>query len=127
MSDATAKIAIGTSVAGVPEAAPRGPASAVRGPVGWLRANLFPSWLSSAVTLLFAFLILRALVGVVQWGVVNAVWWVPDSQTQACRALHGAGACWAVVTEKHRFILFGTYPFEEQWRPALAILMFVGL
>jgi general L-amino acid transport system permease protein len=32
-----------------------------------------------------------------------------------------------VVTEKHRFILFGTYPFEEQWRPALAILIFIGL
>jgi general L-amino acid transport system permease protein len=31
------------------------------------------------------------------------------------------------VTEKHRFILFGTYPFEEQWRPALAILIFIGL
>src|SRR2546425_13293189 len=57
----------------------------------------------------------------------NAIWWVPDSQTQACRALRGIGACWAVVTEKHRFILFGTYPFEEQWRPALAILIFIGL
>jgi general L-amino acid transport system permease protein len=32
-----------------------------------------------------------------------------------------------VVTEKHRFILFGTYPFEAQWRPALAILIFIGL
>ncbi len=127
MSDATAKITIATSVAGVPEAATRGPGPVMRGPVGWLRANLFSSWLSAAITLLLAFLILRALVDIVQWGVVNAIWWVPDSQTQACRALRGVGACWAVVSEKHRFILFGTFPFDEQWRPALAIVIFVGL
>src|ERR1700686_3374551 len=100
MSDATAKIAIGTSVAGVPEAAPRNPAPLARGPVGWLRANLFSSWLSSAITLLLAFLMLRALVGVAQWGVVNAVWWVPDSQTQACPAFRGVGACRARVIRK---------------------------
>jgi general L-amino acid transport system permease protein len=52
---------------------------------------------------------------------------VPDNQSQACRALRGTGACWAVVTEKHRFILFGTYPFDQQWRPALAIVIFVAL
>jgi general L-amino acid transport system permease protein len=124
MSD-TAKIALGTAVAGVPEAVPRG--AAAGGWLGWLRANLFSSWISSAITLLLAFLIARALFGLLQWGVLNAVWWVPDGQTQACRAVRGVGACWAVVTEKHRFILFGTYPFEEQWRPLLAILIFVGL
>jgi general L-amino acid transport system permease protein len=32
-----------------------------------------------------------------------------------------------VINEKHRFILFGTYPFEEHWRPALVCLLFVGL
>ena len=126
MSD-TARIAIGTAVAGVPEAAPRGPRAAPTGLLSWLRANLFSSWVSGAITLILLFLILRAFLGILQWGFLNAIWWVPDSQTQACRALRGVGACWAVVTEKHRFILFGTYPFEEQWRPALAILIFIGL
>jgi general L-amino acid transport system permease protein len=41
--------------------------------------------------------------------------------------MKGIGACWAVITEKHRFILFGTYPFDEHWRPALACLLFIGL
>jgi general L-amino acid transport system permease protein len=40
--------------------------------------------------------------------------WRPDSS--ACRA--AAGACWGFIADKHRFILFGTYPFEEHWRPA---------
>jgi general L-amino acid transport system permease protein len=126
MSDAASKIAMETAVAGVPEAVPHG-APPVRRPVAWLRENLFPSWVSAIVTLLLAFLILRGLWSFVQWGLVNAVWWVPDDQSQACRALRGIGACWAVVTEKYRFILFATYPFDQQWRPALAIAIFVAL
>ncbi|NOG70231.1 amino acid ABC transporter permease [Roseicella sp. DB1501] len=123
MSDLTLE----TSVAKVPEAAPRSPPASQIGLVGWLRANLFSSWLNSAVTLLVAYLVIRWIIGFVEWGIVNAVWSVPDNQTQACRDLKGIGACWAVVTEKHRFILFGTYPYEEHWRPALCILLFIGL
>jgi general L-amino acid transport system permease protein len=97
------------------------------GLVGWLRANLFASWLNSAVTLLVLYLVVRWAIGFVDWAFVNAVWSVDNNQTQACRDLKGTGACWAVITEKHRFILFGTYPFEEHWRPALCILLFIGL
>ncbi|MDO9712127.1 amino acid ABC transporter permease [Paracraurococcus lichenis] len=116
--DASAKVA---------EAAPRTPPASQIGLVGWLRTNLFSSWINSAVTLVLAYLVIRWLVGFVEWGIVNAVWSVPDNQTQACRDLKGIGACWAVITEKHRFILFGTYPYEEHWRPALCILLFIGL
>lgn len=58
----------------------------------------------------------------VQWALVDAVW-RPDPA--ACRAAHGA--CWGFIVEKHRFILFGTYPYEEQWRPALATVLLLGL
>jgi general L-amino acid transport system permease protein len=109
-----------------PEAAPRGPNGRPPALV-WMRANLFSSWLSTVVTVVIALLVAKAAWALLQWGVINAVWWVPDNQSQACRALRGAGACWAVVTEKHRFILFGTYPYDQQWRPLLAILLFVGL
>jgi general L-amino acid transport system permease protein len=37
----------------------------------------------------------------------------PGDQTGACRAIRGLGACWAVIPEKYRFILFGTYPFNR--------------
>ena len=114
-------------MAGAPEAVPHGPPRAMCGSLAWLRTSLFASWFSTVVTLALAFLILRGLWSFVQWGLLNAVWWVPDNQSQACRALRGTGACWAVVTEKHRFILFGTYPFDQQWRPALAIVIFVAL
>src|SRR6476659_4559613 len=95
--------------------------------IGWLRANLFSSITSSVVSLLLLAVLAKAFVGLVQWGYWNAVWLVPDNNTAACRAVRGLGACWAVIPEKLRFILFGTYPFGEQWRPALAVAIFIAL
>jgi general L-amino acid transport system permease protein len=126
MSEVTSKTVIEAAVADAFDAVPHG-LPTLRRALGWLRTNLFSSWFSTAITLMLAFLILRGLWSFVQWALLNAVWRVPDNQSQACRALHGAGACWAVVTEKYRFILFGTYPFDQQWRPALAVVTFVAL
>jgi len=95
--------------------------------IGWLRANLFSSIPSTIISLLLIFLLAKACVSFVRWGFWNAIWTVPGNQTGACRAIRGLGACWAVIPEKYRFILFGTYPFEQQWRPALAVLTFVAL
>ena len=117
---------------GAPAAsAPRKPPISQVGAIGWARQNLFANWLSTAVTLALAYLVVRWTLGFVEWAFVNAIWDVPSvngqPQTQACRDNKGVGACWAVITEKHRFILFGTYPFDEHWRPALACLLFVAL
>ena len=111
----------------VAEAAPRTAPLSQVGLIGWMRTNLFSSWLNGAVTLLLGYLIIRWTLGFIDWAFVNAIWSVPNNQTQACRDLKGIGACWAVITEKHRFILFGTYPFEEHWRPLLCIFLFIGL
>jgi general L-amino acid transport system permease protein len=95
--------------------------------IRWLRANLFASVTSSIISLLLIALLGKALVSLVQWGFWNAVWSVPGDQTGACRSIRGLGACWAVIPEKYRFILFGTYPFNEQWRPAGVCLIFIAL
>lgn len=127
MSDIT----VNTAAAGSPEAVTRAPPVATTGAVAWARQNLFSSWISTAVTLALAYLILRWTISFVDWAFINAIWSVPfqgnQPQTQICREMRGVGACWAVVAEKHRFILFGTYPYEEHWRPALVCLLFVGL
>jgi general L-amino acid transport system permease protein len=57
-----------------------------------------------------------------EWAFIDAVW-RPDAA--ACRA--GQGACWGFIAEKHRFILFGTYPFEQHWRPATATVLLLFL
>src|SRR5882757_5992983 len=95
--------------------------------IGWLRANLFSSIPSTVISLLLIFLLAKACVSFMQWGVWNAIWTVPSNQTGACRAVRGLGACWAVIPEKYRFILFGTYPFDQQWRPAFSVLTFIAL
>lgn len=58
------------------------------------------------------------------WAVLSAVF-RPDAV--ACHALQGSGACWGVVAEKYRVILFGRYPVDQQWRPLLATLLMLGL
>jgi general L-amino acid transport system permease protein len=91
--------------------------------VKWLRANLFSSWPSALATLAILGLAGRLLPPFLDWAVVDAVWRAADPR--ACREAHGA--CWAFIAEKHRFILFGTYPFEQQWRPALATALLILL
>src|SRR6266403_1439006 len=86
--------------------------------IRWLRANLFSSIPSTVISLLLIFLLAKACVSLLQWGFWNAIWSVTDNQTGACRA---------VIPEKFRFVLFGTYPFDQQWRPAVATLTFVAL
>jgi general L-amino acid transport system permease protein len=102
------------------------------GPWAWARANLFGNWLSTAITLALGYLILRVVFGLVEWGLVNAIWSVPYSatgvpDTGVCQEAKGIGACWAVIADKYRLILFGRYPYEEQWRPAIVVLLFIGL
>jgi general L-amino acid transport system permease protein len=108
------------------------PPSSVAGPWAWARANLFGSWWSTAITLVLGYLILRFAVGFISWAVVHAVWSVPyDAEGRpdnaACQNAKGIGACWAVISDKYRLILFGRYPYDEQWRPALCVVLFVGL
>ena len=92
--------------------------------ISWLRANLFSSIPSTIISLLLIFLLAKACVSFVQWGIAQCgLDACPRNDTSACRALRGLGACWAVIPEKYRFILFGTYPFDQQWRPALATLI----
>ena len=88
----------------------------------WLRENLFSGWVSTLATVLILLLLWRTLPPLLDWAFLEAVW-RPDAK--ACRA--SDGACWGFIAEKHRFILFGTYPFEQHWRPAAATLLLVGL
>jgi general L-amino acid transport system permease protein len=139
MSQSTARVSEAAgepvpSIAGVAAApiARSAPAGAGFAPVAWARANLFNSWLSSAVTILLAYLIVRWVLGFVSWGLVNAVWSVPATSSGGldptpCREAQGVGACWAMIGDKYRFTLFGYYPYDEQWRPAIVVLLFLGL
>ncbi len=89
----------------------------------WVRRNLFGDWRSAVTTAALLALALYLLPGLAQWGAVRAVF---GADADACQAARGSGACWGVVTEKWRLIIFGRYPFDEQWRPELATTLMVA-
>ena len=95
---------------------------------GWrgsLRKLFFSSRASSIVTVLLA--LLSGTLGwqLFTWGIRDAVFSAAGAP-QTCRAA-GAGACWAVIGEKLRLILFGTYPYAQQWRPAMAMVLLLAM
>lgn len=93
------------------------------GPIAWVRANLLGDWKTTLSTLLVGAFLLWYVPQLLNWALFKAAW-LPDAE--ACRA-DGVGACWGVVAEKYRLIIFGRYPFEEQWRPLVATTLMVGL
>ena len=92
--------------------------------VPWVRSNLFGNIPSAITTLVLAALFVWWLPGLLNWLLFKAVF-VP--QHEACQAAREIGACWGVIAEKYRLIIFGRYPFEQQWRPEIATIALVAL
>jgi general L-amino acid transport system permease protein len=94
------------------------------GLVPWVRTNLFGDWRSTVVTVAVIALAVYVLPRLLNWAVFNAV---VATDADACQAARGTGACWGVIVEKFRLIIFGRYPYEQQWRPEVATIMLVAL
>ena len=91
--------------------------------VPWVRRNLFADWKNAATTVLLLVVALFALSRFGQWGLLNAVF---GADADACQAARGSGACWGVIAEKWHVIIFGRYPFEEQWRAGVAATLMIA-
>jgi general L-amino acid transport system permease protein len=83
----------------------------------------FASPLDALTTLVVAILAAVMLIPLGRWAIVDAVW---RGTPGDCRA-EGAGACWAFVGHKLRFLLFGLYPIAQQWRPAVVLVLLLAL
>ena len=88
----------------------------------WARTQLFSSPLNTLLTFLSVWVLLLVLPGLIEWAIIKAN--VSATTAQQCR--ESGGACWAFIYEKHRLILFGLYPYAEQWRPLLATGLLLG-
>ena len=93
------------------------------GLLSWLHQNLFSSWFNSFLTVVAILFLVKVVPPLVNWFVVNAIWTVADPA--ACK--EASGACWAMIHEKYRLILFGRYPYEQQWRPLLGLLVLAAV
>ena len=90
----------------------------------WIHRRLFSSVANTVITILLAWLALMLVPATVDWLVFSAV--LDADGTRACRAIDN-GACWALIVDRHRLILFGLYPYDEQWRPLIVVALFLAL
>lgn len=104
--------------------APRPAPVDTEGFVAWVRKNLFGSVGNAFTTVVLLVAFALGLPHALDWLVAKAVW---VANADACQAARGQGACWGVIAEKYRVILFGRYPLDEQWRPELATAAMLGL
>ena len=93
------------------------------GLLAWVKINLFGGPITGLLTVLIGGALLYLIPQFLSWAIFRAAW-APNYD--ACR-VDGVGACWGVVAEKYRFILFGRYPFDEQWRPLIATILLLSL
>jgi len=89
----------------------------------WIRSQLFSSPLNALLTILSVWLLLATVPALVEWAFIKAN--ISATSAQECRGT--GGACWAFIYEKHRLILFGLYPYDEQWRPLIATCILLGV
>lgn len=87
------------------------------------RQGLFSGWANGLATLLSLAVILWLLLPFIRWAFIDAVW----TGTSADCAVEGAGACWAFVGAKLRFMLFAFFPPALHWRPALVVVAILAL
>ena len=90
----------------------------------WARRNLFGGTWNTLLTLAALWLLWEVVPPFVQWALIDSVW-SPAAGAAACR--DAAGACWALMGEKNRLMLFGVYPYDQHWRPALATAIVIAL
>ena len=100
----------------------RAPSPPIQRAWRWLRRELFGSWQASISTVVAFALLAWAVPPVWQWAVTDSR--QAPADYEACKA--AGGACWAYLQAKWRLILFGTYPFDQQWRPAIAMAWFAA-
>src|SRR3954468_15151359 len=92
------------------------------GAIGWMRRNLFSSWGNGITTIVLIVAIGWILSGFLHWAVFTATF---DAKSGAeCR---GHGACWALIREKYRYIFFGSFPYEQHWRPLFAVIAMLAM
>ncbi len=79
--------------------------------------------LNAIITISCIALVILALQALVSWLFVNALY---EGTPQDCKATRGIGICWPFFAAKLRFMTFGFYPYEQHWRPGIAMAIFLS-
>ena len=106
---------------------PMGPPPGGVGLMGWLKKNLFSSFGSTVLTVLSVLFLLWLVPALFGFLFQRAVWvGTPDD----CR-VENVGACWAFISARGTFLIYGPYPTDQYWRVnvffALSLALLVPL
>lgn len=92
------------------------------GIIGWARKNLFSSWGNGITTIVLIAAVVWVLNWFLEWALFTANF--TASTGSECR---GGGACWALIREKFRYIFFGSFPYQQHWRPLFAVITMLAM
>lgn len=109
------------------------------GIIGWLRHNLFSSWLDTLLTIAAIFLLYLVIPPAFRWAFVDANWSFLPSVIAGEKAPQFAdctaeGACWIFVRARFAQFVYGFYPdtpiadwlpISNRWRVDLTFVMLV--
>ncbi|MFQ5433557.1 MAG: amino acid ABC transporter permease [Anaerolineae bacterium] len=90
----------------------------------WLKNNLFSSVSNTILTLLLTLVLVNAVVGIWNWGYVNATF---DSTRTAPEFQPDNGATWGVVWGARKLLLTGLLSPDLSWRPLLSLGFILAL
>ncbi|WP_206019206.1 amino acid ABC transporter permease [Roseovarius spongiae] len=88
-----------------------------------LRKRFFRTPLDVVITVASVVVAAYVLIPLLDWTIFSAVWSAPEGDASVCHGVEGA--CWAVIEARWRLIIFGLFPYEEQWRSSIALVVLV--
>lgn len=92
------------------------------GIIGWVRSNLFKGWFNSILTIITIYCLWLIVPPLIRWAFIDSLWISTGAECQ-----QSDGACWSIIPANIRFIIFGFFPYDQQWRPLVAMVLLVGL
>ena len=92
------------------------------GAIGWIRTNLFKGWFNSILTLITVYILWVIIPPLIRWAFIDSLWFSTGAE---CKQIDGA--CWSIIPANLRFIIFGFYPYDLQWRPLAAMALLIAL
>ncbi len=91
------------------------------GVIGWVRSNLFKGWFNSLLTIITIYCLWKIIPPLFRWAFIDSLWVSTGAECQQAN-----GACWSIIPANIRFIIFGFYPYDQQWRPFAAMALLIG-
>jgi len=94
------------------------------GVIGWMRENLFSSPLNIALTVFGLLIAWWVIPPMLDFLIFDAVWSGKDRESCIVTAeRQTVGACWAFVSDRFAYTIYGSYPVEGRWRANLFFVL----